>query len=174
MMHNVRLDQIHDKVAECQKNADAAKMEFNLEGEWRTSDDDKQFGGLLSFPQGELELNADFPPFLGGEGRAPSALAYCFYGAMSCYGSTFATQAAMAGVALDEMKINLKLNVDFRGALGLGSFPPLKDFQFNVQVKSSASDKEVQNIKQLTDERCPAIWAMQNPVPFTTVVTKLD
>ena len=73
MMHNVRLDQIHDKVAECKENADAATMEFNLEGEWRTPGDDKQFGGLLSFPQGELELNADFPPFLGGEGRAPSA-----------------------------------------------------------------------------------------------------
>ena len=72
------------------------------------------------------------------------------------------------------MKINLKLNVDFRGALGLGSFPPLKDFQFNVQVKSTASDEEVQKIKQLTDERCPAIWAMQNPVPFTTIATKLD
>ena len=174
MMHNVRVEQINEKAQECTQNSDAATIEFNLEGEWRVSDQEKQFGGSLSYPQGELELNADFPPFLGGEGRAPSALAYCFYGAMSCYGSTFATQAAMAGIVLDEMKINLKLNVDFRGALGLGSFPPLKDFQFNVQVKSSASDKEVQNIKQLTDERCPAIWAMQNPVPFTTVATKLD
>ena len=173
-MHNVRVEQINEKAQECTQNSDAATIEFNLEGEWRVSDQEKQFGGSLSYPQGELELNADFPPFLGGEGRAPSALAYCFYGAMSCYGSTFATQAAMAGIVLDEMKINLKLNVDFRGALGLGSFPPLKDFQFNVQVKSSASDKEVQNIKQLTDERCPAIWAMQNPVPFTTVATKLD
>ena len=35
-------------------------------------------------------------------------------------------------------------------------------------------DEEVQKIKQLTDERCPAIWAMQNPVPFTTLATKLD
>ena len=149
-MHNVRVEQINEKAQECTQNSDAATIEFNLEGEWRVSDQEKQFGGSLSYPQGELELNADFPPFLGGEGRAPSALAYCFYGDMSCYGSTFATQAAMAGVALDEMKINLKLNVDFRGALGLGSFPPLKDFQFNVQVKSSASDEEVQKIKQLT------------------------
>jgi len=93
---------------------------------------------------------------------------------MSCYGSTFATQAAMAGVALDEMKISLKLNVDFRGALGLGSFPPLSSFQFDVQVKSSASDEDVQNVKQLTDERCPAIWAMQNPVKFTTSAVKTN
>ena len=74
--------------------------------------DDKQFWPII-FPQGELELNADFPPFLGGEeGRHQRLL--CFYGAMSCYGSTFATQAAMAGIAFDEMKINLKPNVDFR------------------------------------------------------------
>ena len=172
-MHNVRVDQINEKAQECTQNSDAATIEFNLEGEWRVSDQEKQFGGSLSYPQGELELNADFPPFLGGEGRAPSALAYCFYGAMSCYGSTFATQAAMAGIVLDEMKINLKLNVDFRGALGLGSFPPLNGFKFNVKVKSSASDDQVQMVKELTDERCPAIWAMQNPVPFTTAASKM-
>ena len=172
-MHNVRVEQINEKAQECTQNSDAATIEFNLEGEWRVSDQEKQFGGSLSYPQGELELNADFPPFLGGEGRAPSALAYCFYGAMSCYGSTFATQAAMAGIVLDEMKINLKLNVDFRGALGLGSFPPLNGFKFNVKVKSSASDDQVQMVKELTDERCPAIWAMQNPVPFTTAASKM-
>ena len=172
-MHNVRVEQINEKAQECTQNSDAATIEFNLEGEWRVSDQEKQFGGSLSYPQGELELNADFPPFLGGEGRAPSALAYCFYGAMSCYGSTFATQAAMAGIVLDEMKINLKLNVDFRGALGLGSFPPLNGFKFNVKVKSSGSDDQVQMVKELTDERCPAIWAMQNPVPFTTAASKM-
>ena len=173
-MHNVRVERINEKAQECNQDSDAATIVFNLEGEWRTSDDQKQFGGLLSFPQGELELNADFPPFLGGEGRAPSALAYCFYGAMSCYGSTFATQAAMAGVELDEMKISLQLSVDFRGALGIGSFPPLSGFRFDVKVKSSASKDQVQMVKQLTDERCPAIWAMQNPVPFTTSAEKTN
>ncbi len=39
-MHNVRLEQINDKVRECNDSADAATIEFNLEGEWRTSDDE--------------------------------------------------------------------------------------------------------------------------------------
>ena len=173
MIHNVRVEKIHDKADECKKNPNAATIGFNLEGEWRTSEDAKQFGGSLAFPEGEIALNADFPPFLGGEGRAPSALAYCFFGAMSCYGSTFATQAAMAGVSLDSMKISLHLSVDFRGAIGLGEFPPLKGFEFKVYANSSASDNEIQKVKKLTDERCPAIWAMQNPVPFTTSVTKV-
>ena len=118
-MHNVRVDQITTKTNECIDNPQAATIEFNLAGEWRVLNDQKQFGGNVSFPQGELLLESDFPPFLGGEGRAPSALAYCFYGAMSCYGSTFSTQAAMASIKLDEMKIKLKLSVDFRAALGM-------------------------------------------------------
>ena len=120
-----------------------------------------------------MTLNAEFPPLLGGEGRATSALTYCFYGAMSCYGSTFATQAAMAGVRLDAMTISLKLGVDFRSALGVGDFPPMTGFKFNVKVKSDASDVDIQKVKELTDERCPAIWAMQNPVPFTTAAAKV-
>ena len=173
MIHNVRVEKILEKADECRSNPDAATIGFNLEGEWRTADSEKQFGGLLMFPEGELHLDADFPPFLGGEGRAPSALAYCFFGAMSCYGSTFATQAAMAGVTLDSMKISLTLSVDFRGAIGIGEFPPLTGFEFNVDVVSNASNDEIQEVKILTDERCPAIWAMKNPVPFTTRAAKV-
>ena len=171
-MHNVRVEKINEKADECIQNQDAATIEFNLKGEWRTSKDEKQFGGQLSFLNGELALDADFPSFLGGEGRAPSALAYCFFGAMSCYGSTFATQAAMANVNLKSMKISLSLSVDFRGAIGIGTFPPLKGFDFKVHVDSSASNDDIQQVKKLTDERCPAIWAMKNPVPFTTSAVK--
>ena len=173
-MHNVRVDQITTKTNECIDNPQAATIEFNLAGEWRVLNDQKQFGGNVSFPQGELLLESDFPPFLGGEGRAPSALAYCFYGAMSCYGSTFSTQAAMASIKLDEMKISLKLSVDFRAALGTGNFHPLNRFEFDVQGKSDASEDEIQQVKILTDERCPAIWAMKNPVPFSTNAKKIN
>lgn len=173
-MHNVRVDKIKEKASQCLESDQAAIIEFNLEGEWNSNADKKQFAGNLSFPQGELLVEADFPSFLGGEGRAPSALAYCFYGAMSCYGSTFATQAAMAGIELDEMKITLTLKVDFRTALGVGSFPPLTGFEFNVTVKSKSPKEAIQKIKTLTDERCPALWAMKNPVPFTTNAVKIN
>ena len=173
-MHNVRIKQINTMVEQCQEDASAAQLDFNFEGTWCTNSDQIQFSGDVQFPQGELTLNADFPPFLGGKGRAPSALTYCFYGAMSCYGSTFATQAAMAGVTLDAMTISLKLGVDFRTALGVSDFPPMTGFEFNVKVESDASDVDIQRVKELTDERCPAIWAMQNPVPFTTAAAKVN
>ena len=80
----------------------------------------------------------------------------------------------MANVELEEMTINLKLSVDFRAALGVGDFPPMGGFSFDVKVKSNATDEAIENVKQLTDQRCPAIWAMQNPVPFTTSATKIN
>ena len=171
-MHNVRVEKINEVAKQSESDPSLAQIDFNLAGCWNIENDNVQFTGDVMFPTGELTLEADFPAFLGGEGRAPSALTYCFYGAMSCYGSTFATQAAMAGVEINQMKITLSLGIDFRSALGVGSFPPMKGFNFEVFVKSSASNEDIQKVKELTDERCPAIWAMENPVPFTTTATK--
>ena len=78
----------------------AAQLAVDLRGEWRTDATLPQFGATVKFPKGEPVLEADFPPFLSGDGRAPSPLIYCFYGALSCYASTYAMQAAMAGVRL--------------------------------------------------------------------------
>jgi uncharacterized OsmC-like protein len=154
------------------EDSKAAILEVALDGEWRADGARPQFGGTVRFPRGEVLLEADFPPFLGGEGRAPTPLAYCFYGAMCCYGATFATQAAMAGVPLQGLRIRLALTVDFRTALGLGEFPPLSAFRFDLDVETDASEDDVQAVKRLADERCPAIWAMQNPVPFSITARK--
>jgi uncharacterized OsmC-like protein len=92
---------------------------------------------------------------------------------MCCYGATFATQAAMAGIHLQSLRIALSLTVDFHAALGLGDIPPLSPFEFHVEVETDASDEDVQLVKKLADERCPAIWAMQNPVAYATTARKV-
>jgi uncharacterized OsmC-like protein len=172
-MHNVRLDQIEATAKAAVDDATAAKLDVKLDGGWRVDEESPQFAGIVKFPKGETLFEADFPAFLGGEGRAPTPLAYCFYGAMCCYGATFATQAAMAGVHLKSLQISLSLSVDFRAALGLGDVPPLSSFDFQVEVETDASDDDVQRVKTLADERCPAIWAMQNPVAYSTEARKL-
>jgi len=172
-MHNVRIDQLEATAKAAVDDPAAAKLDVKLDGAWRVVEERPQFAGIVKFPKGETSFEADFPPFLGGDGRAPTPLAYCFYGAMCCYGATFATQAAMTGVALKSLQISLSLSVDFRAALGLGDVPPLSSFDFQVDVETDASDDDVQHVKRLADERCPAIWAMQNPVAYSTMARKL-
>lgn len=92
---------------------------------------------------------------------------------MCCYGVSFATQAAMAGIELTALEIKRRLAVDFRAVLGPGEFPPFEESRFDVAVETEASEEDVQRVKQLADERCPAIWAMTNQVAHSTVATKL-
>lgn len=172
MLHNVRVEKLEETRAKAEGDASAARLDVSLKGEWRADESMPQFAGDVAFPQGSVTFEADFPPFLGGEGRAPTPLAYCFYGAMCCYGATFATQAAMAGVEIRGLSIGLSLGVDFRSALGMGEFAPLDEFRFEVTVDTDASADDVQKVKGLADARCPAIWAMNNKVPHTTSAKK--
>ena len=169
-MGNVRLDRIEETKRKAAADPSAAQLAIDLDGEFRPEDSRPQFGGTVTFAKGDLLLEGDFPPFLGGDGRTPSPLTYCFYGAMCCYASTFAMQAAMAGVELGGLRIRLRLTADFHTALGLEERPPLSPFNFEVEVDTAAPDEDVEGVKKLADERCPAI--MDNRVPYTTSARK--
>lgn len=170
--HNVRLDNARQTAERAKTDPSAAQLKVDLAGDWRVDEERPQFGGAVKFAKGETTFEADFPPFLSGEGRAPSPLIYCFWGALSCYASTFAMQAAMTGVGITALRARLRLNVDFRGALGVADVEPLDVFRFEIEVETDASAAEVARIKDLADQRCPAIWAMDHPVPHTTEVRK--
>ena len=172
-MHNVNVDAIAASAEAATSEPESATVKVHLGGSWNTDPGHAQFSAEVGYPDGMVTLTADFPGLLGGQGRSPSALAYCFYGAMCCYASTFATQAAMEGVEIQDLSVTLDLDVDFRSALGVGDFDPMSTFQFHIEVETEASDDDLDRVKLLTDERCPAIWAMNNPVPHHVVVTRL-
>jgi uncharacterized OsmC-like protein len=170
--HNVRVEPARQTASAARTDPAAAQLNVDLVGDWRVDESLPQFGGPVKFAKGETVFEADFPAFLSGEGRAPSPLIYCFWGALSCYASTFAMQAAMAGVDIRALHARLRLRVDFRGALGVAEVEPLDLFRFEIDVQTEASDADIARVKQLADERCPAIWAMDNPVPHTTAVRR--
>jgi len=171
-MHNVRLDNALQTAEKAKADPSAAQLKIDLVGDWRVDNTKPQFGGAVKFAKGETLFEADFPPFLSGDGRAPSPLIYCFWGALSCYASTFAMQAAMAGIEIKALRSRLRLTVDFRGALGVAEVEPLDMFRFEIDVQTDASDVDIARVKQLADERCPAIWAMDHQVPHTTDVRR--
>ena len=170
--HNVRVDNARQTAEKAKTDPTAAQLKVDLAGEWRVDESKPQFGGTVKFAKGETLFEADFPAFLSGDGRAPSPLIYCFWGALSCYASTFAVQAAMAGVEIKALRSRLRLNVDFRGALGVADVAPLDLFRFELAVETDASDEDIARIKRLAEERCPAIWAMDHPVPHTIEVSR--
>jgi hypothetical protein len=69
------------------------------------------------------------------------------------------------------LRARLRLHVDFRPALGVAEVPPLNAFAFELDVATDASEDEAR-VRRLADERCPAIWAMDNRVAHTTEVRR--
>ena len=78
----------------------------------------------------------------------------------------------MTGMEITALRARLRLNVDFRGALGVAPVDPLDSFRFEIEVHTEASDTEIAHVKRLADERCPAIWAMDHKVPYSTDVRR--
>jgi uncharacterized OsmC-like protein len=171
-LHNVRVHNAQETATKAKTEPAAAQLKVDLAGDWRTDEAKSQFGATVTYLKGETVFESDFPPFLSGDGRAPSPLIYCFYGALSCYASTFAMQAAMAGVVLKALRARLRLTVDFRGALGVQEVTPIDKFLFELDVETDSPDKDVQRLKKVSEDRCPAIWAMNNTVPYEIAVRK--
>lgn len=171
-MHNVRVDSALATAQRARTDPAAAQLKADLTGEWRSDEAKAQFGGTVKYPKGETVFEADFPAFLSGDGRAPSPLVYCFFGALSCYASTYAMQAALAGVAIRGLRARLRLTVDFRTALGVEEVAPFDRFAFELDVDTDASEADLARVKKLAQERCPAIWAMDNKVPYAIEVRK--
>ena len=51
-------------------------------------------------------------------------------------------------------------------------FAPLSEFRFDVEVGTDANDADVQQVKAIANERCPAIWAMSHEVAATTTARR--
>ena len=103
-MKNVRMEPLGKTIQMAKADPSALEIRLNLEGEWRMDENLPQFGGAIKLPSGEtVTLESDFPPFLGGAGRNPSPLQYCFWGGMACFGSILAVIAAQEKIEIESL-----------------------------------------------------------------------
>lgn len=173
-MHNINLEALSASVAKCQSDPTVFQIPMNIEGEWRVNENEPQFGAKVKLPSGEEVLfESDFPPFLGGKGRKPSPLQYCFFGGMSCLASTLALTFARENISIRSMKFKTSGMIDFNQALGLSENPPIQNLTWEICVDADISDQDLARIAELAEKRCPASWMMNNIVPYKFKISKL-
>ncbi|HTK05160.1 MAG TPA: OsmC family protein [Candidatus Eisenbacteria bacterium] len=171
-MHNVDLEQLRETIKKSETDPAALEINAVLEGEWRTGDDLPQFGGTVKFGAGETLFESDFPVSLGGKGRRPTPLQYCFWGGIACFASTFAIVAADEGIEIKKLTVQMTGKIDFHQATGLAGPDPITGLTWNVKVDSPASDADLERLLALAEERCPASWMLGNVVPLKTSIQR--
>ena len=162
VVNNVRLERLREAVKGFERDPGSLKRVVAVGGSWVFDEGRPQFVGEVRFEGGVRRLESNMPSFMGGEGREPSPLHYCLYGLASCFAATIASIAAERGVRLKRLSVVAEGRYDFRKTLGVGDAPIVEEVVFKVDVEAEGGG--VDEIIRESEERCPAVNCLKNPV----------
>lgn len=151
------------------KDPSAARKEKAVEGAWSFRERTPQFTAEVEYAKGRANLACEMPAFAGGWGTSPDPIQYCLYGMAACYATTFAMAAAQEGVALTSLRVRAENQLDLRKQMGLTRDPIVQRVKFTVRAQG-APPEVLARLKELADERCPAVECLQRAVPYETTL----
>ncbi|UCC71206.1 MAG: OsmC family protein [Gemmatimonadota bacterium] len=168
-INNINVEAIAKFAAQIEQDPHAAKKLKSVTGRWNFIEEDApQFRAEVEYPGGTHTVETDFAPFMGGEGLRPDPVSYCMYGFASCFAGTFAAVAAAQGIELEELEVTVENQVDLSRAMGVADRPVTQGMNATLKVKCDAPTDRLEQIRRLAEERCPGVYCITNPIPFTS------
>jgi len=128
-------------------------------------------GGQSLFPPTRsFVLATDDPEALGGVDSAPTPVETLMAALAGCITSGIATNAALFGVAIDDIAIEMEADLDFRGVLGHDKSVRngFSDIRYTVTIGSAAPEDKVRKCKETIDRKSPVRDTIANPVNVTS------
>jgi len=168
ILNNVNVGALEQVIKDAETDKSKVKRTQKVEGEWLLEEGGPQFRAEVNFEGGKIIMESDQPKNLGGGGTRPGPLHYCFFGLVSCYTTTFATMASMMGIRLQKLTAKLEGDVNFSRVFGLSKEPVIEEIRITLQVESDASREQLEEAEKLAYERCPAVFALTEPVKLKT------
>ncbi len=165
--NNVDTQKVQEFEGKIKADPSAARKTQVIQGEWVLEEGDMQFQSKITYEGGETIFKVDNPTFMGGGGKQPGPMHYCFYGLASCYTGTFATMAAMLGIKLKKLTTRVEADVNFSRVFGVGSAPTMEEVRVILQVESDAPEEKIKEAEKLALARCPVVFTLRNPVKLT-------
>jgi uncharacterized OsmC-like protein len=166
-LNNVDTQKVQQFEEQIKKDPSSARKTQVIEGEWDLGDGDLQFRSRIQFEGGETVFKVDNPTFMGGAGKQPGPMHYCFYGLASCYTGTFATMAAMLGIKLKRLTTRVEADVNFSRVFGVSDDPTMEEVRVILHVESDAPEEKIKEAEELALQRCPVVFTLKNPVKLS-------
>lgn len=169
-INNINMEAMGKFVEEVKSNPEIARKSKKVVGEWNFTPGAPQFEAVLEFKQGSETVQADFAPFMGGNGLKPDPIQYCLFGMASCYAGTFMSLAAMEGIEISSLKVTAENHVDLTRTLGLSDNPIVENVNITLEVATGAPEEKIRELQRLAYERCPGVYCLTNPIKLDTEV----
>jgi len=171
-INNVDLDKVSNTLAKGKEDKNTLKKPVKLHGEWNLDPNTEyQFKAELPFEKGSQVIEIDSPSFLGGGGNRLGPMAYCVAGIASCFIGTFVGIASQQGIKLTKVKVNTECKINFAKTFDLADEPITEGINFQIDAQSENADKQkLQEISNMAEERCPAIYSMSHKITINAQV----
>ncbi|CAG0942280.1 MAG: hypothetical protein EFKGCFLK_02793 [Rhodocyclaceae bacterium] len=115
----------------------------------------------------------DEPPELGGQDKGANPVELLLVSLGACQEIMYSAMAAMMGIRLDEVKVNLKGTLDLKGLFGMDpNIPPgYQKISYETVLKSPASEEELRKLVEAVESHCPVLDTLVRPIEVTGKVT---
>ena len=176
--NGVKLDDINNYVEAVKADKDNAKVQFIARSRWTggtaatvTCSEFNVNGEPGSRGGREFSFNVDEPAALGGEDSAPNPVEYLAGALCGCLTAGIATNSALFGNDLEKIEVEVKVDFDLMGVLGMDRSVPLNAMKLHYKVKLKGADKEsTLRSKETLDRKSAIRNTLQLPLHITTEV----
>jgi len=178
-LNDVNLEEVKKVDALVRQDPALGKCGFYAKSTWQRGTKAQVSLGRITAGGGTVEMTAptrrftvtvDEPAFMGGVDNAPAPPEMLLSALAGCVTVGIATNAAMFGVPIDAIDIDLEADIDVRGMLGHDKSVRngITDIRYTVTIQSPASEEQVRRVKETIDRKSVIRDTLANPVNITS------
>ena len=180
MINGVDVDRLSGTIDHISANPTLARFQFRARNQWIDGSHNrtaiKEFYGAGQEDTSRTEpfvLDADEPPILLGENRAPNAPEYVLHALAACLTGTIVYHAAARGIVLDGLECTIEGDVDLHGFLGLDENvrPGYEGIRVAFKASGDFDEEQLAELASLTSYS-PVRDIVTNPVPLAIDLTR--
>lgn len=123
----------------------------------------------------EFSMIIDEPEMLGGTDQGPNPVEVVLCALGACQEITYRLFADKLEIPLTGVDVEVLGNLDLRGFYDVDDNirPGYLGITANVKIESTASDEDIQRLKDVVNAHCPVLDILSNKTPVETNIEKI-
>jgi len=114
---------------------------------------------------GSHKVVIDEPKEMGGSDEGPNPLDTFLATLGTCQEITYAAYAAVMGIKLEKVEVEVKGDIDLRGLLGIGDAKPgFRKISYLTKIASPEPKEKIQQLVAAVEAHCPVLDSIKTPI----------
>ncbi|MGM0588763.1 MAG: OsmC family protein [Bacteroidota bacterium] len=177
--NGVNVTALENLVSGVKENPEMANVTFKAKSSWKGGtqthvkiSDLIAGGNNIAGEDRKFELTVDEPEVLGGTDEHPNPVEYLAAGLSGCLTAGIASNAALFETELDAIDVEVDVEFDIHGLLGLDREIPsgALELTYKVKLKGPEAKEKLMKSKDTIDRKSPVKKTLELPLKINTEV----